>query len=75
MLDRFIPRKNSEETLQRVAEVEKEIKEKLDEIFKDDPKNMGFCHTYWDEKKRILMEDYSIKWFSPAECNPGSTYD
>ena len=66
---------NSEETLQRLAEVESEVEEKLNEIFKDDPKRLGFCHTYWAEKKRILKEEYGIEWFTPAECHPFKRYD
>ena len=75
LFESLIPRKNSEETLQKLAKVEKEVEEKLNEKFKDEPQGMGFCHTYWDAKKRILKEDYGIEWFSPAECNPTAMYD
>ena len=71
----LIARKNSEETLQKLAKVEKEVEDKLNEIFKDEPQGMGFCHTYWAEKKRILKEDYGIEWYTPAECNPTTMYD
>ena len=75
MFASLIARKNSEETLQKLAKVEKEVEEKLNEKFKDEPKEMGFCHTYWDEKKRILKEDYGIEWLTPDECNPTAMYD
>ncbi len=53
-----------------LAEVEKELEEK----FKDYPKGMGFCHTYWYHKKQALAaRGYS--WMSPqdlADQNPHS---
>lgn len=68
-------KKNSEETLQRLAKVEKEVEEKLNEIFKDHPKRLGFCHTYWIAKKYILKEDYGIEWLTPEECHPHIKFD
>lgn len=53
------------------AEVEKE----LDEIFKDHPRGMGFCHLYWHEKARLLKEKYGIDWRSPARMNPRVMFD
>jgi hypothetical protein len=35
----------------------------------------GGCYFVWRETKRILAEEHSITWFSPAEMNPGSVFD
>ena len=45
-----------------MAEVEKELEEK----FKDYPKGMGFCHTYWYHKKQAL-EKRGYTWKSPQD--------
>ncbi|MGW8158419.1 MAG: hypothetical protein ACWGKN_07835 [Desulfoprunum sp.] len=37
--------------------------------------DMGFCHTFWTVRKRILREEYNIEWQSPAERNLGIIYD
>lgn len=37
--------------------------------------HMGFCHTFWGTKKRILKEKYGIEWLTPAEENPWINYD
>ncbi len=37
--------------------------------------SMGFCHTFWETKKRILKEKYGIEWLTPAEENPWDNYD
>ena len=39
------------------------------------PKQLGFCHRHWEEKKRILQEKYGIRWKSPADMNPDIFYD
>jgi len=36
---------------------------------------IGSIHTYWAELQRILREEYSISWYTPAEMNPGTMYD
>lgn len=67
---------NSEETLQQLKEIEEEVDRKVNENLKDIQQPMlGFCHVFWNEKKRILKEEYNIEWFSPAECNPQNRYD
>lgn len=38
-------------------------------------KGLGTCHVFWDEEKRILQEEYGIKWKSPPELNPTTSYD
>lgn len=54
-----------------IEDVEKE----LDELFKDHPKPMGFCHIYWQEKRRILKEKHGIDWKSPSFMNPHVMFD
>ena len=67
---------NSKETLQQIKEIEEEVDRKVNENLKDIKQPMlGFCHVFWNEKKRILKEEYNIKWFTPAECNPQNRYD
>lgn len=53
----------------------KQVEKELDELLKNKPKGMGFCHTYWSEKKRILKEKYGINWRSPANMNPHVMFD
>ena len=36
---------------------------------------LGYCHIYWETKKRILRRDYKIDWKTPAELNPWTSYD
>lgn len=38
-------------------------------------KNLGYCHTYWETKKRILKEKHHLKWKTPAELNPFIRFD
>lgn len=70
-----LPRVNSLTTLTKIAAIEKEVEEKIDETLKDKTRMLGFCHFYWAAKKKILCEDYGIIWYTPAECNPDVMYD
>ena len=36
---------------------------------------LGYCHVYWEAKKRILREKFGIRWKSPAERYPGIMFD
>ena len=36
---------------------------------------IGFVHTFWAEKKKILKQKYKITWRSPGELNPLISYD
>jgi hypothetical protein len=36
---------------------------------------LGYCHIYWETKKKILRRDYKIDWRTPAELNPFTSYD
>ena len=53
----------------------KYVEKELEELLKDKPKGMGFCHIYWYEKKRILKDKYGIDWKSPALMNPHVRFD
>jgi hypothetical protein len=36
---------------------------------------LGYCHIFWETKKKILKEKYGIDWKSPAEMNPDVFFD
>ena len=36
---------------------------------------LGFCHIFWETKKRILKEKHGINWKSPSEMNPETCFD
>ncbi len=36
---------------------------------------IGFCHVFWEVKKRILKERFGVEWKSPAEMNKGVLFD
>ena len=63
------------EDTEEYKKIEPELQRELDEIFKNKPRMLGFCHVYWGTKKRILKEKYGIDWKSPQELNPGVIYD
>lgn len=66
---------NSEETLKKLALIEKEVDQKVEELLKDEKRLLGFCHLFWSTKKRILKEEYGIDWLTPAECHPDIRFD
>lgn len=41
----------------------------------NEKRRMGFCHVYWQTKKRILNEQFGVDWQTPAEMNPGVMFD
>ena len=53
-----------------IYEVEKEVDEQL----KDEPRCMGFCHSYWSAKRAALARR-GIEWRSPSAMNPGVMFD
>lgn len=55
-------------------EVMKEVEAKLEEIFKDDPRGIGFCHKYWS-KKRTLLHERGYRWYSPQDFSPHEFFD
>ena len=54
-----------------VPVVEEIIKEKLGELYD----HFGSCHAIWYHRKLLLMEEYGIEWFSPAELNRDVIFD
>lgn len=40
-----------------------------------DPDGFGSCHMMWREKKRILLEEFWIRWRTPSEMNPSVIFD
>jgi len=38
-------------------------------------RGMGFCHSFWREKKRLFKELHGIDWKSPRELNPSVRFD
>ena len=53
-----------------IYEVEKEVDEQL----KDEPRGMGFCHSYWSAKRAALARR-GIEWRSPSAMNPRVMFD
>ncbi len=51
-----------------------DVEVELEEIFKNHPRHMGFCHLYWSEKRNVLAK-YGIDWRSPARMNPRTMFD
>jgi hypothetical protein len=37
-------------------------------------RGLGYCHAYWAELKKVLREDYKIRWWCPTDLNSG-VYD
>lgn len=66
---------NSEETLQKLALIEDEVDRKVDELLKDHPRELGFCHLFWHTKQELLKKEYGIHWLTPADCNPDIMFD
>lgn len=51
-----------------------DIEKECDELLKDEPRHMGFCHHYWSTKRAILAK-HGIHWKSPAIMNPKARFD
>ena len=52
-----------------------ELEAKIEEELRGEPMGDGFCYEYWSVKKRILKEDYGIRWESPSALNPETMFD
>ena len=69
----FVDRIKISRELQRLLDIEEEVNNKVDEILKNKSKGMsGFLgnaryRLFWEEKKRILKEEYGIDWLTPKE--------
>ena len=66
---------NSPETMEKLSIIEDEVDNRVEEILKDVQKMSGYCHMFWETKKRLLKEEYGIDWLTPAECNPDIMFD
>ena len=64
------PVQASPEWEKAIYDVEKEVEEEL----KDEPRGMGFCHSYWSAK-RAALERRKIEWRSPSAMNPKVMFD
>lgn len=63
--------------VQLTSEWEKNIYEvelECDEALKDEPRCMGFCHSYWSTKRAALARR-GIEWKSPSAMNPRVMFD
>lgn len=68
-------KKNSSETLYKLSLIDDEVNAKAEEILKDHKEGIGYCHTFWSTKKKILKKEYNIDWYTPAEEHPEIMYD
>ena len=67
---KYDPIQLSQQWEDNIYEVEKE----LDELFKDEPRHMGFCFRYWSAKQAALAKR-GIEWKSPQMMNPRTRFD
>jgi hypothetical protein len=51
-----------------------DVENEVDEQLKDEPRCMGFCHSYWIAKRAALARR-GIEWRSPSTMNPGVMFD
>lgn len=58
-------------------EIEKEVDARAKQLATEQHGSirLGYCHTFWSIKKKILMEDYGIDWQTPADLNPEVCFD
>jgi len=54
-----------------IAEVERRLAERMKA---EDVQGLGSCHVYW-AFKRDLLKEKGIRWRSPSEMNPDTSYD
>lgn len=61
----------------RHAEVFRNIDAEVNAMLADHPRkgSMGFVHTIWETKQRVLKQKYNINWKTPAELNPQIMFD
>ena len=58
--------------------VKKKVEKKVEQILLNEYGTISgrsMCHEYWKIKQRVLLEDYGIRWRTPAEMNPGTMFD
>ena len=56
-------------------EINSIVEQLVDEELADRKNLMGSCHWAWSIKKRLLEEQYGIKWHSVADLNPMCNFD
>lgn len=53
-------------------EVRYDVEARVDEILNRElNEDLPFCIRYWNTKKRVLKEEFSLDWKTPQEMNPG----
>jgi hypothetical protein len=67
----FDPIEQDPDFAETFAQVERIVEAEL----KDVSRGIGFCHLYWETKKRVLKEQFGIDWKSPSEMNPDVLFD
>ena len=65
------PVEQTPEYLAIEEKLEREIKLRLLSV----KRTRGYCHRYWEVKKKILKKHYGIDWKSPKELNPHIKFD
>lgn len=50
------------------------IEQECEARLKDEPRGMGFCHSYWSTKSAVAAE-FGIKWRSPSGMNRRVMFD
>lgn len=53
------------------------VEKEVDDMLKSHPvyKQIGYCHLFWEKKRKILKDRYGIEWRSPSELNPETDFD
>lgn len=59
----------------KLRKIFKSVDKEVETILADLPRQLGYCHAFWDEKRRILKQKYGIRWKSPDEMNPDVIFD
>ena len=62
------PIESDPQHMQLMKEVEGRLATEFPEL------RMGVCHSIWRRKKQLLAER-GISWFSPSDLNPGARFD
>jgi len=58
-----------------MKQVNKEVDENLKKRGFPKRHSLGYCHSFWSEKQKILREKYNIDWESPQDLNPEIMFD
>ncbi len=80
-LDKIAPRKVFDEAhdpiewTERWEEVIDMVDLIVDQALEGEVRRMGFCHTYWFEREKVLAEYYGIYWRSPQAMCPDAMFD